>query len=94
MKVPYGVMVMKDELIKSLEEKPTYNFYINSGIYVLSKDVVKYIPDNKEYNMTDLIEDIIKDDGRCGAYNITEYWSDIGRIEDYKKANEDVDKFF
>ena len=94
MRVPYGVMVMKDKLIKSLEEKPTYNFYINSGIYVLSKDVVKYIPDNKEYNMTDLIEDIINDNGRCGAYNITEYWSDIGHIEDYKKANEDVNKFF
>lgn len=94
MRVPYGVMVMENELIKSLEEKPTYTFYINSGVYVLNKEVVDYIPSNKEYNMTDLIEDVIKDKGKCGTYSITEYWSDIGHIEDFKKANEDVKKFF
>lgn len=94
MKVPYGVMITENKFIKSLEEKPTYNFYINSGVYVLSKDVIKYIPDDKEYDMTNLIEDVIKNEGKCGTYNITEYWSDIGQIEDYKKANEDVNKFF
>lgn len=94
MRVPYGVMVMENELIKSLEEKPTYTFYINSGVYVLNKEVVDYIPYNKEYNMTDLIEDVIKDKGKCGTYSITEYWSDIGHMEDFKKANEDVKKFF
>ncbi|KGM97331.1 nucleotidyltransferase family protein [Clostridium botulinum] len=94
MKVPYGVMITEDKIIKSLEEKPTYNFYINSGVYVLSKNVINYIPKDTEYNMTDLIEDVIKAGGRCGTYNITEYWSDIGHIEDYKKANEDVNKFF
>lgn len=94
MRVPYGVMVMENKLIKSLEEKPTYTFYINSGVYVLNKEVVDYIPYNKEYNMTDLIEDVIKDKGKCGTYSITEYWSDIGHMEDFKKANEDVKKFF
>lgn len=94
MKVPYGVMVTDNLVIKSLEEKPTYNFYINSGVYALSHNVVKYIPQNEEYNMTDLIEDVIKNNGRPGVYQITEYWSDIGRMEDFKKANEDVKKFF
>ncbi|MCY6370506.1 nucleotidyltransferase family protein [Clostridium ganghwense] len=94
MKVPYGVMVTDELLIKSLEEKPVYNFYINSGVYVLSEKVVQYIPKDKNYNMTDLIEDVISDNGRSGVYQITEYWSDIGQMEDFKKANEDVKKFF
>ncbi|MCY6958628.1 nucleotidyltransferase family protein [Clostridium brassicae] len=94
MKVPYGVMVTDDILIKSLEEKPVYTFYINSGVYALSENVIKYIPEDEEYNMTDLIEDVINNDGRSGVYQITEYWSDIGQMEDFKKANEDVKKFF
>lgn len=94
MKIPYGVIVMEDKLIKSLQEKPSYNFYINSGVYVLNKSVVKHIPKDKEYNMTDLIEKVIELGGRCGTYSITEYWSDIGQIDDFKKANEDIKKFF
>lgn len=93
-KVPYGVMVTNGDIITSLEEKPVYNFYINSGVYVVSERAIKYIPDNKMYNMTDLIEDLIRDNKRCGVYKITEYWSDIGRIDDFKKANEDIKKFF
>lgn len=94
MKVPYGVMNTEDNLIKSLEEKPTYTFYINSGVYALNENVVKYIPENEEYNMTDLVEAIINNNEKAGVYQITEYWSDIGRMEDFKKANEDVKKFF
>lgn len=94
MKVPYGVMVIEDFLIKSLEEKPEYTFYINGGVYCLSEKIVKYIPKDEEYNMTDLIEDVINNNGRSGVYQITEYWSDIGRLEDFKKANEDIKKFF
>jgi dTDP-glucose pyrophosphorylase len=93
-KVPYGVMVIKENLITSLEEKPTYSFHINSGVYVLSESVTKYIPENQMYNMTDLIEDVIQNNGRAGIYKITEYWSDIGQIDDFKKANEDIKKFF
>lgn len=94
MKVPYGVMITDDLLIKSLEEKPVYNFYINSGVYVLSEKTTGYIPKDEFYNMTDLIEDVIKETGKSGVYQITEYWSDIGQMDDFKKANEDVEKFF
>lgn len=94
MKVPYGVMITDDLLIKSLEEKPVYNFYINSGVYVLSEKTTAYIPKDEFYNMTDLIEDVIKETGKSGVYQITEYWSDIGQMDDFKKANEDVEKFF
>ncbi|KOA21124.1 D-glycero-alpha-D-manno-heptose 1-phosphate guanylyltransferase [Clostridium homopropionicum DSM 5847] len=93
-KVPYGVMVTDDLLIKSLEEKPVYSFHINSGVYVLNEKVVKYIPEDEMYNMTDLIEDVIAQNGRSGVYQITEYWSDIGQMDDFKKANEDIEKFF
>lgn len=93
-KVPYGVMVTDDLLIKSVEEKPTYNFYINSGIYAINPEMIKYIPENEYYDMTDLINNLVERKHKSGVYQITEYWNDIGQIEDYRRANEDVKKFF
>ena len=93
-KVPYGVMVTEENLIKSLEEKPVYSFHINSGVYVLSEKIIKHIPNDIMYNMTDLIEDVIANKGKSGVYQITEYWSDIGQMDDFYKANEDIKKFF
>jgi len=92
--VPYGVLVTDNMLIKSLEEKPTYNFNISGGVYVVNPDVIKYIQEDEVYNMTDLIEDAIKNKNESGVYEITEYWKDIGQIEDYRKANTDIHEFF
>lgn len=94
MKIPYGVMVTEDLEIRSIEEKPTYNFYINSGIYVLDEKVLKYIPKDESCNMPDVINKIINQKGKSAVYSITEYWTDIGRVDDYYKANEDVKIYF
>jgi dTDP-glucose pyrophosphorylase len=93
-KVPYGVMVAEGSIIKSIEEKPEYTFHINSGVYAVNPEVIKYIPKDQFYNMTDLITDVTKDNHKSGIYQITEYWTDIGQMEDYKRANEDIKKFF
>jgi dTDP-glucose pyrophosphorylase len=92
--VPYGVLVTDNMLIESLEEKPTYKFHINGGVYVVNPEVIGYIKENEVYNMTDLIEDSMDDMQKSGIYEITEYWTDIGHIDDYRKANKDIHKFF
>jgi len=92
--VPYGVVVTDNKLIESLEEKPTYNFNISGGVYVVNPEIIKYIHEDEVYNMTDLIEDAISNDYKSGVYEITEYWKDIGKIEDYRKANTDIHEFF
>ncbi len=92
--VPYGVLVTDNMLIESLEEKPTYKFHINGGVYAVNPEIIKYIQEDEIYNMTDLIEDAMNNEYKSGIYEITEYWTDIGQIEDYKKANTDIHKFF
>lgn len=91
-KVPYGIMITEDKLIKSLQEKPTYSFYINSGVYVVNPELINYIPSDEQYNMTDLINNVIDNENKPGTYPITEYWADIGQLDDYRKANEDIKK--
>lgn len=92
--VPYGVINAENNIIKSLKEKPSFSYFINSGVYVVNPNLIKLIPDGKIYNMTDLINDSLKCNHKSGVYNISEYWVDIGQHEEYKKANEDFNKVF
>jgi dTDP-glucose pyrophosphorylase len=92
--VPYGVVVTDNMIIESLEEKPTYKFNISGGVYVVNPEIIKYIQEDGVYDMTDLIEDAINNEHKSGIYEITEYWKDIGQLEDYRKANRDIQKFF
>jgi dTDP-glucose pyrophosphorylase/glutaredoxin len=92
--VPYGVLVTDNMLIESLEEKPTYKFHINGGVYTVNPEVIKHIKEDEVYNMTDLIEDAMGNKQKTGIYEITEYWTDIGHLDDYRKANTDIHKFF
>lgn len=92
--VPYGVVNIKDSKIISIEEKPTHKFFVSAGIYMLSQEVLEYIPENQFYDMPTLFEKIISKGKNTISFPLREYWLDIGRIEEYKKANEEYDEVF
>lgn len=88
--VPYGIFELEGREIKGIREKPTYNYYANAGIYLIKKEVLKLIPDGTVFNATDLIELLISMNKKIIRFPITGYWIDIGKHEDYKKAQEIV----
>lgn len=88
--VPYAVLETESNNIRSFKEKPTYTYYSNGGIYLLKKEVLDYIPKNIYYNTTDLMELLIEKGLRVCSYPLRGYWLDIGRPEDYQKAQEDI----
>ncbi|MFW0713415.1 nucleotidyltransferase family protein [Aliarcobacter butzleri] len=92
--VPYGVVNIKDSKIISIEEKPTHKFFVSAGIYMLSPEVLEYIPENQFYDMPTLFEKMISKGKNTISFPLREYWLDIGRIEEYKKANEEYDEVF
>lgn len=87
--IPYAVLETENGYVKSFKEKPTYTYFSNAGIYLIKKELVSEIPDNEFYNATDLINKLINTNRVVLTYPILGYWLDIGRHEDYKKANED-----
>jgi len=91
-KVPYAVLESKDDRIVSFKEKPTYTYYSNAGIYLFKRKYTELIPKNTHFNATDLIEELISQGKKVTHYPILGYWLDIGKPEDYKKAQEDVSK--
>jgi dTDP-glucose pyrophosphorylase/predicted transcriptional regulator len=92
--VPYGVVNTNESEILSIEEKPILKFFVNAGIYLLSPKVLDYIPKNNFFDMPSLFEILIKNKQKCISFPIHEYWLDIGRMEEYKKANIEYGKVF
>ena len=92
--IPYGVVNILGNKISSIIEKPSHKFFVNAGIYMLSPDALEYIPKDEFYDMPSLFEDLIKNNKNTISFPIREYWLDIGRIEEYNKANEEFNKFF
>jgi len=88
--VPYAVMETVNQHVVSFKEKPTYTYYSNGGIYIVKKELLKKIPKNSFYNATDLMESVIEDGGELVSYPIRQYWLDIGKPEDFEKAQTDI----
>lgn len=89
--VPYAVLEVDDDnQVSSLKEKPRYTYYSNAGIYLIKKSVLNMIPKEKFYDITDLMEAIIKQNKKLITYPIMGYWLDIGKHEDFKQAQEDI----
>ncbi|QQT27800.1 nucleotidyltransferase family protein [Sphingobacterium spiritivorum] len=89
--VPYGVLEMGDgSAVKSLKEKPRYTYYSNAGIYLLRRNLLSMIPNNQFYNITDLMERVLEMNLKLITYPINGYWLDIGKHEDFQKAQEDI----
>ena len=85
--VPYGVVKTDAMNIVSIEEKPVHQFFVSGGVYILSPEVLKYIPENEFYDMPDLFTTIVKSNLKAVSFPIYEDWIDIGKKEDYERAN-------
>lgn len=92
--VPYGVVKMNDNKIVEISEKPVQKFFVSAGIYMLSPEILDLIPKNEFYDMPTLFEKLIKLSKNVISFPIREYWLDIGRIEEYQKANEEYKEVF
>lgn len=88
--VPYAVMETQDKMVVGFKEKPTYTHYSNAGIYLMKKEVIDYIPNNQTFNATDLMELLIDNNKKVVAYPLVGYWLDIGKHEDFQKAQQDI----
>lgn len=85
--VPFGVIEVDGNRITALREKPTYNFLVNAGIYLLEPDVLDHVPANEFFDMTSLFDMLRVQQVPSAAFPLRERWMDIGRPEDLEKAN-------
>lgn len=79
--IPYGVCLLdKKGNLKKLDEKPNNDFFVNVGLYVINKKIIKYIPSNSIYNMDSFISDLILKKKKIGIFPIhNDSWRDYGQ---------------
>jgi dTDP-glucose pyrophosphorylase/CBS domain-containing protein len=88
--VPYGVVDTDGSEILGIREKPTSKMFVNAGIYILGPQVPRYVPSGRRFDMTDLIAALLTDRKRVVPFPISEYWLDIGQMDDYERAQYDA----
>jgi NDP-mannose synthase len=73
-------------------EKPVYYFEVSMGIYVFNRKVLDVVPENKPFGFDNLMLTLLKMNKPVNIYQYDGYWLDIGRPEDYEKAQDDAQK--
>lgn len=87
--VPYGVVKMSGTNICEFIEKPEQKFFVNSGIYVLNPEALNYIPKDTKFDMPSLFSAVKNDGGQISGFPLREYWLDIGKMDDFKRAEKE-----
>ncbi|MBK8382812.1 MAG: NTP transferase domain-containing protein [Ignavibacteria bacterium] len=90
----FGNIYFDGDRVTGIEEKPNIVMYILSGIYVMKPDIFKFFPDDEYFGMDSLILKMLAEDSIISKYELKEYWLDIGRINDYEKAQEIYNEHF
>lgn len=93
--IPFGVVETKKDRVIGFLEKPSESRMINAGVYILEPGVIDIIPNDRYYDMNNLINNMLdKPESSVGAFVIHEYWTDIGNTTDYLQAQEDYPTYF
>jgi NDP-sugar pyrophosphorylase family protein len=90
-----GILTLDgQDRVTGIEEKPTYRFNDNMGIYVYNRSAVSFIPQNQRTDLNVLMESLIKENLPVFGYRSQGpyYWIDIGQHAEYDKANEEFEK--
>lgn len=86
--IPYGIFDLEEDHVTGIREKPQYTYYANAGIYLIRRELIRYIPKDKVFGADDLIEKLISEQLNVVRFPLLGYWIDIGKPEDFKKAQE------
>jgi NDP-mannose synthase len=90
----FGNIYFDGDLVTGIEEKPDFRTTILAGIYIFKPEILNLIPTGKMYGMDQLIKDMLSAKLMITRYPIQEYWLDIGKIDDYEKAQKIYDEHF
>ena len=91
-KVPYGVLKLDEESdVTGIQEKPKQTHTIMTGIYIINKKALDFIPDGVEFGMDELIEKLIFNNKVVTSFVIEDGWYDMGQFSEYKKLLMHID---
>jgi len=91
--IDFGVLEYNDNHhLQNFSEKPEFKFDVSMGIYCLNKSVIEALAPSQRYGFDQLMKDSLAMGRPVNIQPFKGYWLDIGRPEDYERANADFEK--
>lgn len=90
----FGNIFYEGDIVTGIEEKPDIKTKVIAGVYIFKPEIFKLIPDDEYFGMDTLIKNMLTKKMPVAKYEISEYWLDIGRVDDYQKAQEIYNEHF
>jgi len=91
-KIDYGVLeIDNNSFLKNFKEKPSVEFEVSMGIYMMHRSTLNFIPDDSYYGFDNLMLDLLKAKKEVKVKKHNGYWLDIGRPDEYIKATEEFE---
>lgn len=85
--IPYACVEFDENYdLKMLKEKPTLDYFINAGMYVLNPSCLGFLQKNEFFDMPSLFEVLSQNNKSTKVFTISDYWLDIGMKDDYNRA--------
>jgi NDP-sugar pyrophosphorylase family protein len=90
--VDFGVLEVDSDSqrVVGFREKPVHDYDVSMGVYVFSRELVARIPRDRPYGLDDLVLQLLEDGEAINAYPFSGYWLDLGRPDDYDRANREI----
>ena len=92
--VPYGVVRSDGDLMREIVEKPVERYYVNAGIYALSPRALDAVQPGEPLDMPTLLTRLRGEGERIGVFPVSDYWRDIGRLDDLEAARSEFEGVF
>ena len=87
--VPFGVVFTDGADLTAFQEKPTFSYQVNAGVYVIDPQLLDFLPHDKFTDMPELLESVHLSGHKVCVCPIHEYWLDVGRPETFAQAHRD-----
>lgn len=86
-KIDFGVLDTDDRTVVGFREKPSHHYRVSMGVYGLNREMLRQYPTGKPFGFDDLVLDLLSRDTPPTCHPFDGYWLDIGRPDDYDRAN-------
>ncbi|MDP9225064.1 MAG: sugar phosphate nucleotidyltransferase [Actinomycetota bacterium] len=86
--IDFGVVHVDGDTVAAFDEKPVMTYDVSMGVYVFEQRVLQLIPHGVKYDFPDLLGAVLERGWPVHAHRSTDFWLDIGRMDDYELALE------
>ncbi|MFF3349607.1 NDP-sugar synthase [Streptomyces sp. NPDC002779] len=85
--IDFGVLTTDASKVVAFTEKPSMDYRVSMGVYGLSRDTLDAYTPGLPLGFDELVLDLLAAGRPPHAYEFEGYWLDIGRPDDYDRAN-------